>query len=420
MSPASYKWAVVVLLWFVCFFNYADRQAIYSVFTPIKEEMKLTDVQLGVVGASFMWVYAAAAPLAGFVGDRFRRKTLIIGGLLFWSVICAATALSTRYWHLVFFRALEGFGEAFYFPASMSLVASYHDPRTRSRAMSIHQSSVYAGTMAGGSLGGWMAENYGWRSSFYLLGALGVVLGVVLVSLLKEPEREADTAEQGSAPPRAFKAWLLDFGASIRQFFTNPVAVLLMCVFVGANFVAAIFLTWLPTFLKRKFEMSLALAGFSGTAYYNTASAAGVLLGGVLADLFARRHPAGRMMTQAIGLFLGVPFIFLTGWTLSVPVLVLAMTGFGLFKGLYDANIWASLHDFVRPERRASSVGFMNSVAWIGGSAAPIAVGLVSERYGMSVAISASSLVYLFVGLILVAGIVLVNRSRGGQPARGR
>ena len=69
------KWAVVALLWFVCLFNYADRQAIFSVFPLLKTEMGLTDVQLGIVGASFMWVYAAAAPLAGIVGDRFARKS---------------------------------------------------------------------------------------------------------------------------------------------------------------------------------------------------------------------------------------------------------------------------------------------------------------------------------------------------------
>ena len=68
------KWAAVALLWLVCFFNYADRQAIYSIFPLLKTEMALTDVQLGIVGASFMWVYAAAAPLAGIIGDRFARK----------------------------------------------------------------------------------------------------------------------------------------------------------------------------------------------------------------------------------------------------------------------------------------------------------------------------------------------------------
>ena len=107
------------MLWFVCFFNYADRQAIFSVFELLKSEMHLSDVQLGLVGASFMWVYAAVGPIAGLIGDRINRKALIIGGLVFWSLITIATALSTQYSHLVLFRALEGFGEAFYFPASM-------------------------------------------------------------------------------------------------------------------------------------------------------------------------------------------------------------------------------------------------------------------------------------------------------------
>src|SRR5436305_5860856 len=80
----NYKWAVVAMLWFVCFFNYADRQAIFSVFPLLKSEMHLSDVQLGIVGGSFMWVYAAALPIAGMIGDRASRKVLILGGLIFW------------------------------------------------------------------------------------------------------------------------------------------------------------------------------------------------------------------------------------------------------------------------------------------------------------------------------------------------
>ena len=94
------------------------------------------------------------------------------------------------------------------------------------------------------------------------------------------------------------------------------------------------------------------------------------------------------MTTQAIGLMAGVPFIFIAGWTLSVPVLVLALAGFGYFKGLYDANIWASLHDVVPARLRATAVGVMNSAGWIGGGFAPIAIAMASERYGMSAAIS--------------------------------
>jgi MFS family permease len=402
-APGPYKWFVVGLLWFVCFFNYADRQAIYSVFPLLKAEMGLSDVQLGVVASSFMWLYALSAPLAGLTGDRLSRKALILGGLIFWSAITMATALATRYWHLVLFRALEGFGEAFYLPASMALISDYHSPATRSRALAFHQSSVYAGTIAGGALSGFMGQHYGWRSSFYLFGALGIMLGVILIALLREPargqsERPADHAlALNLRPPGVWQ--------SIADVLRTPMARLLMVVFVGANFVAMIFLTWMPSFLYRKFTMSLSMAGLSATAFLQVASVLGVLAGGYLADRWAGRHPGGRMRVQTLGLLAGVPFIFLTGWTLSVPVLVLAMTGFGFFKGMYDANIWASLYDVIPPLRRATAVGLMNSIGWLGGSAAPVAVAFASERWGMSAAISANALIYLAFGLLLWWGI---------------
>jgi len=405
------------MLWLVCFFNYADRQAIFSVFPLLKSEMGLSDVQLGIVGSSFMWVYAGFGPLAGLVGDRLRRKTLIIGGLVFWSLITVATALSTNYAHLVIFRALEGFGEAFYFPASMSMLSDYHGAGTRSRAMAIHQSSVYAGTIAGGAVAGVMGQYLGWRSSFYLFGSLGVLYGILLLSALREPAR--DRAEEGGSDRNNVKIEGGNVIATVRELFGNPMVRILTAVFVGANFVAMIFLTWMPSFLYRKFDMSLAMAGLSGTAYLQIASVFGVISGGVLADRLARGYRAGRMMAQATGLLLGVPFIFIAGWTLSVPVLILGLVGFGYFKGFYDANIWASLHDVVRPERRASAVGFMNSIGWLGGGVAPVAIAAASERYGMSACISANSIVYLFFGLLLLYGArryMLLNRQLSQHP----
>jgi MFS family permease len=406
MEERGYKWWVVAMLWFVCFFNYADRQAIFSVFPLLKSEMGLSDVQLGIVGSSFMWVYAGAGPVAGLIGDRLRRKTLIISGLVFWSLITIATALSSNYTHLVIFRALEGFGEAFYFPASMSLLSDYHGVDTRSRAMAIHQSSVYAGTLAGGGVAGLMGQYYGWRSSFYLFGSFGILYGFFLLLLLREPTRTK--AASGISKKEAHLNVGVILGGvirSARELFGNPMVRILTAVFVGANFVAMIFLTWMPSFLYRKFDMTLAMAGLSGTAYLQVASVLGVISGGILADRLARRYRGGRMMAQATGLLLGVPFIFITGWTLSVPILIMALVGFGYFKGIYDANIWASLHDVVRPERRASAVGFMNSIGWLGGGIAPVAIAAASERYGMSACISANSLIYLFFGLLLIYGV---------------
>jgi MFS family permease len=402
MFKRNYKWIVVGLLWFVCFFNYADRQAIFSVFPLLQDEMGLSNVQLSFVGASFMYVYAIIGPVAGIIGDRLNRKFLIISGLVFWSLITVATALSRNYWHLVFFRALEGFGEAFYFPASMALISDYHGPETKSRAMGIHQSSVYAGTIAGGTVAGYLGQYYGWRSGFYLFGSLGIVLGAVLLLALKEPPRTKSESVDKHAmiDLKSPNLW-----QDIREIFRNPMVRILIAVFVGANFVASVFLTWMPKFLFDKFKMSLALAGLSGTAYQQIASMIGVVLGGVMADRLARRHAGGRMMTQCVGLFGGAAFIFLAGWTLSIPLLIGALIGFGLFKGIYDANIWASLYDVVKPERRATALGLMNSIGWLGAAFAPTAIAYAANFYGMSASLSATSVIYILSGLLLIYGI---------------
>jgi len=404
MNEKTYRWVVVGMLWFVCFFNYADRQAIFSVFIPIGQEMGLSKLQLSWVGAAFMYIYALAGPLAGIIGDRFSRKFLIIAGLVFWSVVTMGTALATSYWHLLLVRALEGFGEAFYFPASMALIADYHDSAgTKSRAMGIHQSSVYAGTIAGGAVAGIMGQHYGWRSSFVLFGSLGILLGVVLLIALKEPPRK--TVSQADAAHATLDWRQKSVWSDIKDIFAHPMVRILVLVFVGANFVASIFLTWMSTFLQEKFNMTGAVAGVSSTAPSQIASMVGVIVGGVLADRLIRKYLGGRMMTQVLGLLGGVVFIFLTGWTLSLSVLVTALIGFGFFKGIYDANIWASLYDVVQPERRATAVGVMNSIGWLGAALAPTALALVSQRYGMSIGISLNSLIYLLVGLLMIYGI---------------
>src|SRR5215470_8897610 len=358
---SPYPWAVVGMLWLVCMFNYADRQAIFSVFPRLKAEMDLSDVQLGVIGGAFMWLYAAALPFAGIVADRVNRKALILGGLLFWSAVTLATGWATEYWHLVLFRALEGLGEAFYYPASMSLLSDYHGKATRSRAMGLHQSSVYVGTVLGGGVAGYCADYYGWRSGFYLFGGLGVALAAVLLFCLREPTRGAADGPAEGIPPVAPEGSIADALRGIGEVARVPMALVLTAVFVGANFVAAIFLTWMPSYLNRAFGMSLTLAGLNATFWLQAASVAGVLCGGWLADRWARRR-GGRPLVQVVGLLAGAPVVFLTGWARDVEVLVVALAGFGFFKGLYDANIWASLYDVVPARRRATAQGLMNAV----------------------------------------------------------
>lgn len=417
-----YKWAVVGMLWFVCFFNYADRQSIYSVFPIFEKEFGFTKTELGLLGSAFMWVYAFGAPFAGYIGDRVRRKDLILGGCLFWSAVTVMTGWCSKLWHFVTVRALEGFGETFYFPASMSLTSDYHDRSTRSRALSIHQSSVYVGTVAGSWAGAFIAEHYGWRIGFYLFGVAGMILAAVLYRFLREPMRgEADAAELAS---HAAATEPLHWQEVAPMLLNNPTVLLLMLAFMAANFVATIFLTWTPTFLVQKFDFKLTAAGLNGSVYIHLASALSVPIGGLLADRLARRFAGGRIMVQAAGLLIGASFVFLVGTTRDVATLLGAMALFGLCKGLYDSNIFASLFDVIEPRSRATAAGILNTVGWGGGALGPLAFGWLSahgpratEIDNMSWAIAMCGAVYIVGAALLILAIILRQRSQSNSPS---
>jgi MFS family permease len=396
---SRYKWWVVAMLWSIAFFNYADRQAISSVFPLLKEEFHLSKVQLGLLGSAFAWTYGLCSPFAGFIVDRVRRKFSILGGLYAWSIICMATALSRSLGSLVFFRAAEGLGETFYFPASVSFLSDYHGPRTRSRALGLHQTSVYMGSIAGGYFSALIAEHFGWRSSFVIFGGCGVILGLALAKFLIEPKRGASE----NAGAESARIPLGEFLLGLRR---TPTAIFLMGAFVCANFVAIVLLSWMPQFLFDKFNVGLAVAGLAATIFVQLASMAGAPIGGWLADTARARFPGGRMLVQAIGVFGGAPFVLLCGMTRSAVWMVVALIAWGLFKGLYDANIFASIFDVVPPEARGTAAGFMNMVGWLGGGSAPVVIGYIADRRSLSLAISMTAAMYLLAGVLLVLGMM--------------
>jgi len=433
-SRKSYKWWVVGMLWVVCFFNYADRQAFFAIFPHLEREFGFDPVQLGLIGSAFAWVYAAGAPFAGFIGDRVPRKHLILGGCVFWSVVTLLTGWCNRFWQLVTVRALTGAGETFYFPAAMSLLSDYHGRRSRSLAFSWHQSAVYMGSIGGSWLGALMAEHFGWRMGFYIFGGVGVLLGLVLYRTLLEPRRGMADAEDASAPQGESvdtHGVVLDqaepYGVkqTLKLIFSKPTALLLMMVFLGANFVATIFLSWTPKFLHDKFHFSLVEAGLYGALFINVASACSVPVGGWLADRFSGKFTGGRIYVQALGLFCGAAFVALVGLTGEVTVLITAMCIFGLCKGLYDSNIFAALYDVIDPRARGTAAGIMNTVGWGGGALGPLAVG-IATKYGrhdtavknMSEAIAFGSIIYLVgAALLLLAALVYVRRDLVRSPA---
>jgi MFS family permease len=304
-------------------------------------------------------------------------------------------------------------GETLYFPAAMSLLSDYHGRTTRSSAMSWHQSAVYAGTILGSWLAAVLAEQLGWRFPFYLFGPSGMLLAIVLLFLLREPQRGATD----NIIPDSTTSSRLAVKETLRAILHNPVALFLMLAFLVVNFVAVILLTWTPMFLVKKFSFSLGAAGLTGAVYIHLASACAVPIAGLWADRLTRRFAAGRIIIQVAGLIWGSFFVFLMGITGSVATLVVAMVLFGIGKGFYDSGIFAALYDTIEPRARGTAAGIMNTVGWVGGALGPLFVGLVT-KYGhkehdwqnMSDAIAWCGAIYLLGAVFLVTAMILLSR----------
>lgn len=397
----DYRWRLVCMLWIVGFLNYADRQAIFSVFPLLRTQLHLSMTELGLVASVFAWVYGVAAPLAGYLVDRIRRTTAIIAGLQCWSWVCTATALSSGLWSLVFMRCAMGLGESLYFPASISIMSDYHGPRSRSRALSLHQTSVYAGTIAGGFLAGWIADSFDWRWPFVCFGGAGILFSLFLMRFLIEPERgKADQRIGANNCP----SQPMPFGAFVSFAAKSPAVWLLMLAFVCANFVAVVLLVWMPTYLYQTFHFSLAISGLTATAFAQIGSIAGTAFGGWLADRLIRKRSDGRVLVQCAGVVMGAPFVFLCSDLRSIPVVLAALAAWGFFKGLYDANLFAALYDNIPISVRGAATGWMNTMGWLGGGGlAPLLVGIAATRFGLGTAMSFVSIVYLVAAVFLIA-----------------
>ncbi len=378
-------------------------------------------MQLGLLGSSFAAVYGVTAPLAGIMVDRVRRKAAILGGLRVWSVICIATAASRSFVQLLFFRAAEGLGETIYFPASMSMIGDYHGRDTRSRAMGTHQTSVYVGTIAGGFFSGLIGQKYGWRWSFIVFGTAGLALSFILSRFLIEPSRgAADRADAGlrRIPPLALDAAAtsaregapgISFLQFLRLIVSRPSLALCMLAFLCQNFTTMVLFTWMPTLLYRKFNLGLAAAGLTATLYVQTASMIGSPLGGWLADLLRMRMRGGRMLLQAIAAGFEVPCVIVSALTGSRTMLVFGLLLWGLFKGPYEANIFASVFDVVPPQARGTAAGLMNTVGWLAGAGtAPVVVGVLAGCIGLDRAVAVTAAAYA------VACVLLLTASLGG------
>ena len=405
--PGSfYAWAVVGLLWPVVVLNYLDRQMLSTIRSSIRMDLPsiANDQDFGTLMSVFMWVYAFLSPLGGFMADRFNRRWVVIGSLFVWSSVTWATGQAGSYWQMFSFRALMGISEAFYFPAALALIADFHRRDTRSKAVGIHQSGIYAGLALGG-FGGYIAQSHSWRSCFTWFGAVGVLYAIVLIFTLKDAAASSveDTAKRNS----------VTFAETFRALWSQPAYWILVVYFTLPAIAGWVTKNWLPTYLADAFNLKEGPAGLSATIYIQSASFLGVLCGGALADRWTCSTPRGRIYCSALGVFLLAPALLGLGYAWNLRAALGSMILFGIGWGFFDCNNMPILCQIARPEHRATGYGFMNFVSISLGAGATVVLGWMRDhgiKFAMAFVVSA-------VLALLSAGLILLIKPRDGPDS---
>lgn len=411
MNPApraAYKWELLALFWAANFLNQGDRQIFNAILPRIQSGLGATDVQMGLVAGIFTLCFGVLVPVAGWLGDRMSRKKLVCASLLVFSTGTLLTGLSGGLVALIVFRSVAtGAGESFYTPPALSLIGQHHE-RTRAFALSINQTSQYVGVVASSWLAAWLAERFGWRTAFYAFGGCGLVLAVTLFFRLRDdpPARAAAALGENGAPAAKTSGSLAALGRT-------PSAWLLTAAFACMVFATTGFMTWMPTLLYTKFHLPLATAAFQAVFVHYLFAFAGVLLGGWWSDRRAIARPVVRLHVGAAGLVLAAPFIFLLGHAETLPVVYVALAVFGLFRGVYDANIFAALYEVVPVRLRATATGLMICFAYVTGATAPLLLGHIKQRAGLDHGLSWLAPAYLLGGVLTAwAAVRFFRRDR--------
>jgi MFS family permease len=381
----------------VALLNYLDRQMLAAMQSSVMTSIPSigTEENWGFMLGQFKWVYAFLSPIGGYVADRFSRRFTICGSLFVWSAVTWWTGQVTTYTELLWARSLMGISEAFYMPAALALIADYHTGLTRSRAVGLHQIAIYFGVIAGG-FGGYIAAapNLGWRFAFTACGVFGMSYAVPLVLLLRDAAKSPEgLAVARAAPARAATELLANFSF-----------ILLVLYFTLPALAGWVVRDWMPSILRKQFDIGQGEAGVAATLYWQVAAIVGALAGGWLADLWMRRHRRGRIFVSAIGMSFIVPAIFGVGNASSLAVAVAFLILFGLGWGIFDCNNMPILSQIVRPELRATGYGIMNFVSISCGGLADWGFGILRDRQvPLNVIFSAfASLAILSILLVLL------------------
>lgn len=336
----------------------------------MQEAMKVDIVELnkaeafGALMAIFLWIYGFMSPVAGMIADRFSRKWLVVGSLFVWSAVTYLMGYADNFHELYWLRAVMGISEALYIPSALSLIADWHQGKSRSLAIGIHMTGLYVGQAIGG-FGATVAAIFSWHSTFHWFGIIGIVYSLILVVTLRENPAHALVKEtpiaSGEKKPSLFS------GLSV--LFSTWAFWIILFYFAAPSLPGWATKNWLPTLFSESLNIPMSEAGPISTITIAFSSFIGVIVGGILSDRWVQKNIRGRVYTGAIGLGLTIPALMLLGFGHSFAAVIGAGLLFGIGFGIFDANNMPILCQFVSAKHRGTAYGIMNMTGVFAGAA---------------------------------------------------
>jgi len=411
---AGYTRYAMWLLLGIYIINFLDRQVINILAEPIKQDLGLSDTQLGMMsGLAFAVFYTVLGIPIARMAERKNRAVIIGTATAVWSGFTALCATAGNFWQLIIYRIGVGVGEAGCTPPAHSLIVDYVPKEKRASALAFYSMGTPIGGLLGLVMGGLIADMHGWRTAFLIAGVPGVVFALLAFFTLKEPRRVMrEHAERVASASATFSQtvaylgtrktfWFIAFAAAIKAFIGYGHAPFTASFFLR-NHTAEIAMLADGFGLKSVGFLGLALGLISGTA-----GAIGSWVGGVIADKYGRKDLRAYMVAPAIASLVTIP-VYITAVTIDnagVALLILAINAF--LGTLWYGPVYGTGQSVVPPHMRATAAAILLFIInLIGLGLGPLAVGLLSDWFNKGLGMGAAEGVRW--ALIVSAGFGLV------------
>jgi MFS family permease len=398
------------ILFIINVLNYADRYILPAVLPKIQADMGLTLTQAGLLGSSFLLVYAIATLPLGVLADLSIRKNIVAFCVGIWSIATILAGFTRNFWQLFIVRSVLGIGEAGYAPASLSLLGDFFSQEKRARILSYWSAGTLIGAAIGFTLGGLVADAFGWRYAFFLVGIPGLIAAFLAWRML-EPRRGAFENAEGDANEansmQAHGSISKDFPESLRKLPHIPTYWTIVAALVFSFFTIGGTSFWLPFYFVNAFHLSVGSAGAISGAVLVGSGLIGTVAGGRLADFAQRRRPEGRLLVSALGFLVGAPLVLIALLIHSLPLFISVFVLAAISLSFCTGPLNAVIQDVIAPALRATAIGLSLLLAHLlGDAAAPFVIGAIANNTSLGFALTATAPTFLFLaGLACLFGL---------------